>query len=291
MPSDKQITKGEHYVPEVYLQGFSQDNATLYAFRIKDGYQPEKPVPIKSICKEKYLYELRDENDEIVAPNYLENILCQIEGLFAEYRRRLEQKAYIPSNYATKCFLAKDEKDFWKSYIAVQMVRTPKIIRMMKEEIEKQFDGQLKNNQARTIALDNCLPAFGHYGDYPYLVTKIRDTFENMTIAVGVDKTGNIFTSDYPIICEAPEYEFERVEKVEFPITPNLVLFLFGGQLKKEYDKNRLFPLYPEEVKAVQRNIACAAEKWIYSIHPVTDTEKEIIREGQTQKEKENPAE
>ena len=289
MPSDKQITKGEHYVPEVYLQGFSQDNATLYAYRIKDGYQPEKPVPIKSICKEKYLYELRDENDEIVAPNHLENILCHIEGLFAEYRRRLEQKAYIPSNYATKCFLTKDEKDFWKSFIAVQLVRTPKVIRMMKEEIENQFDGQLKNNQARAIALDNCLPAFGHYRNYPNLITKIRNTFENMTIAVGVDNSGCVFTSDNPIVCQAPDFDFERVEKIEFPITPKLVLFLFGGQLKKEYDKNRLFPLYPEEVKTIQRNIAYAAEEWIYSLYPLTDAEKETIREGKALKEAGNP--
>ena len=57
----KNITTQEHYVPQVYLRGFSQDEHHVYEYRVRDGFQPEKAVPIDSICRGKYLYELKDE--------------------------------------------------------------------------------------------------------------------------------------------------------------------------------------------------------------------------------------
>ena len=93
------MTVNEHYVPKTYLRGFSCDGTNIFEYRMIDRFQPECAVKVDSICFKKYLYETRDENDIIVLPNQVENQLCRIEGGFSSYRKLLERKAFIKSNF------------------------------------------------------------------------------------------------------------------------------------------------------------------------------------------------
>ena len=85
---EKQITEKQHYVPQVYLQGFSQDGISVYEFNFKKDAPIPAAVPIDSVCREKLLYEVKDEQGEIINVNYLENVLCRYEGEFADYGRQ-----------------------------------------------------------------------------------------------------------------------------------------------------------------------------------------------------------
>ena len=107
------MTKKQHYVPQVYLRGFSTDNKQIWSYMI-DSLDNGKYVPIESICREKYLYEVKDDEGNWLAPNRIEKKLSILEGMFAENLRILEKKAFLKENYRTKCFLTKDEKTFWK---------------------------------------------------------------------------------------------------------------------------------------------------------------------------------
>lgn len=279
MTTYDKITKNQHYIPRIYLKGFSDNKATVYGYRVTDNFEPPKDVSIESICAEKYLYEMVNEDNKLVWPNHLEKILAGIEKLFEIYMHKLERKAFISSNYSSLCFFTKKEKHFWKSYIALQIMRMPEMISMVENEIKRNND-VISENELHALALVECLPFFSKELDTNYLIFDIRKVLDYMSIALGVDETESIITSDNPIVKLGPDYDMENLEKIEFPLTSKLVLFLFGGKLKEEYRKNSLFPLLPDEVKTIKRNIAYSTNEWIYSKRPLSEEEKEIIREA-----------
>ena len=65
----KKITKKQHYVPQVYLRGFSDDKKHLWSYRLNSSLEG-KMVPIESVCRKHFLYEVRGNNGEIVTPNW-----------------------------------------------------------------------------------------------------------------------------------------------------------------------------------------------------------------------------
>ncbi len=280
MSKKQKPTKDEHFVPQVYLKGFSPDNKLIYKCRTTDFFTPPEAVTIRSVCSEKYLYELKNDKGELVWPNYLEKILSNIEKLFGKHMKQLNSKAFIPSNYKSLYFFTKEEKYFWKSYISIQMMRMPQMIRMVEEEIVKQHGDVFPDNVLHAMALGECLPFFKNDKDFNYLIFDLRKVLESMTIALGVDESESIFTSDSPVFTQAPDYDMGKLERVEFPLSSKLVLFLFGGKLKNEYRKNSLFPLNAEEISWIQRDVACAAEEWVYLKHPITNSEIKAIQEG-----------
>ncbi len=285
MTEKRQVTVDEHYVPQAYLQGFSSDSKSIYAYRIRDAFQPNGPVPIKSICYKKNLYELRNENDEIVAINHLENFLCAFESDFGKYKKQLEGKAFIEANHHSLHFLSKEEKEFWRIYIAVQMMRTPQILQFVQEIVENELQGQLKANEARTVTLKACLPFFQHIkeGDKSFLFDTIQG-MNDMHFAVGVDNTDSIFTSDYPLFIMSPSQTVDSIEQVILPITSRLVLILNGGNQKKAFKKNCLFSIEQDDLEIVKKSIACSAGEWIYSKRPLTPQEVEIVKAAYSEK-------
>ncbi|RHQ88520.1 DUF4238 domain-containing protein [Clostridium sp. AF21-20LB] len=110
------MTKNQHYIPQVYLRGFSPEyekgsksypnsRYTIYCYDLNVKKQKYESVPIKSICYIKYLYEVTGHSGEIVLPNYLEHFFAGIEKMFSDFRSGLERKAFIEDNYRTNCFL------------------------------------------------------------------------------------------------------------------------------------------------------------------------------------------
>lgn len=109
------ITKKQHYIPQVYLRGFSPEyndksheiscsGYTIYCYDLTKTTQSYKPVPIKSVCYKNYLYEVTGDDGEIVLPNHLEKCFSALEKMFGTYRHILETKAFITENYTTNYF-------------------------------------------------------------------------------------------------------------------------------------------------------------------------------------------
>lgn len=107
IPKGSKITKKQHYIPQVYLRGFSPEYGnndipvskyTVFCHDLTGRNQFNDPIPIKSICYEKYLYEVTDRDGEIVLLNHLEHLFLIIEKMFGNYRRELENKASLEEN-------------------------------------------------------------------------------------------------------------------------------------------------------------------------------------------------
>ena len=285
---ENHITKKQHYVPQVYLRGFSEDKKCLWSYKLDSTLQ-EKMVPIQSVCRENYLYEVRGKNGEIIFPNWIERVLAEAEKMFASYLQKLESKAFHKENFKTKCFLRSDEKSFWKVYTAIQMMRSPEVINVAHNTAKEFFGEVLNDSEAYTAAITQCLPFFTEVNEehQNVLFTFLRP-LTNMSIAIGVDENETIFTSDNPVYCYSLSRQIAEVEeydKVILPLTSKLVLILFGNDEKKECDTNRLFPLGFEDLEDIKKSLAYTARSWIFSKRELSTYEKEIIRQVRIDKQ------
>ena len=204
---------------------------TIYFYDMKVEKQMEKAVPIKSVCYENDLYELIGEDGNVFLPNYLECCLAALEKMFGNYRRKLESKAFCKKNYKSNCFLAQEEKVFWQTYIIIQLLRLPKIIK----EAE-QFSGEILKKDISKKGVHNLirvlfLPFFDENvaGDPTVAVIEgILERMKGMSFAVGIDDLGRGVTSDNPVAIYANKKgEFESVI---FPVTAKICLFMFKNE-------------------------------------------------------------
>ena len=266
--NDNQITKKQHFLPQVYLRGFSVDHKAICAFRL-DNNSISKSVPIKSVCSENYLYEVVNQDGKFLAPNHIEKFLGKIESMFGTFRKQLMGKARNPENFKTCCFLTTQEKAFWIAYTAIQILRMPKIIHEAEDFSRDYLKDYIEPYKAEIVAHTQCLPFFGEINPedknlFNYIVKMLCDMYINIFF----DPADSIFTSDNPIYCCAPDFSNGECEQIIFPIASNIVLMFYGSKLKKKIGRkgrNRLIPLTKEEIDSIKMDIAYTAEQWIYS--------------------------
>lgn len=276
----KKPTRKQHYVPQVYLKGFSNCGNMINAYwSDNNDIIKEKCVPIESICREKYLYELKNDSDELIAVNYIEKCLSVIEGKFSGYRNILLKKAFNEGNQKTKCFFSAEEKAFWILYIVIQMLRTPNVLNEAKSFSRECFGKYLSGNLSDNIAISQCLPFLKEMesGEQNCLLSFIKPMLE-MSIALGVDSKGRIITSDNPVYPFSSDKTIENFEEIVFPISDQLVIFLFGGDLKEKRGKNKLLILNDENVDSLIKLIACPDRKMIFSKQPLSDEYRQLIK-------------
>lgn len=299
MKKNNNVTKKQHYIPQVYLRGFSPEyekgnvdyplsKYSIYCYDLTGKDQIKKAVPIKSVCYSDYLYEVTGHEGEIVLTNYLEHFFAGIEKMFSEYRHELEKKAFIESNYKTKCFLTSKEKIFWVTYILVQILRTPQILNMAEDVSLETWKNQINSKQAKNIARMFCLPFFKELEEGSqevYIFNALFEPMKNMSFGVGVDRQARIITSDKPIYIHSEEFPCEEYGRVIFPISAELCLFLFGREDKKHYPKNFLFPIDDETREEIIKSLTASSFEKIYSNHMLDKKERRFIREVLMEKE------
>lgn len=285
---EKNITKNQHYVPQVYLRGFSPDHKRVWSYAL-DPMDNGKLVPIESVCREKYLYEVRDDDGNLLAPNWLETVLCGLEGLFAKNLRALENKAFHKENYWTKCFFTTEEKTFWKTFIAVQMMRRPEVIQATHDVVCEFLGDQFSENRIHAAALAQCLPFFNEIKpeDISALSAVLKPLLK-MSIVMGVDESGTLFTSDSPVYCYTPHRgnlaDLEEYENVILPLTSKLVIVLHGKEMAKHHGNNRLLPLDKDGLENIKLPIAYAARKRIFSQNALSENDRRIIEQARRDK-------
>mgnify|MGYP002522808164 CR=1 FL=1 len=226
---------------------------TVFCHDLTGRNQFRDPIPIKSICYEKYLYEVTDRDGEIVLINHLEDFFLIIEKMFGNYRRELENKAFLEENYKTKCFLTNEEKAFWMTYIIIQMLRMPKVLQLAEDLSLKIWENEINTKQAKNIARMYCLPFFREMeennSEELAVFNALLNSMETMTFGVGVDRQAKIITSDKPIYVYAQEVSCTEYKKIIFPISAKVCLFLYGEEYKKKSLKIFYFQLMMEYEK------------------------------------------
>lgn len=283
-------TKKQHYIPQVYLRGFSpeynkknstqKDKYTIYCYDINSKKQNYRAIPIKSICYEKNLYEVTSSDGNIVLQNHLEKRFSNMEQKFGEFRSKLERKVFIEDNYRTKCFLTNEEKIFWFTYIIIQILRHPQTLEVAENEAKKIL--QVNSQQAKNIARIFCLPFFKVIDENSIesrLINIYFEAMKNMSIGIGVDKDKKLITSDKPVYIDLKSFPCKEFDKIIFPISSEICLFLFGNKNKGKYQKNFLFPIKPEDREEIIKAMTRSSFGKLYSNHILDKGERECIKE------------
>lgn len=291
--SVQSLTKKQHYIPQVYLRGFSPEyndknheipysRYTIYCYDLTKTTQSYEPVPIKSVCYKNYLYEVTGDDGEIVLPNHLEKCFSVVEQMFGEYRHKLEAKVFIAENYATNSFLTQKEKIFWVTYILVQILRMPQVLEIAEQVSLETLEEELTNEQAQNIARLCCLPFFSEIAEgnkETILINSLFEPLKRMTFGIGVDLQERIVTSDKPVFVCSKVFPCKEYKKIIFPISSQICLFMFGSEDKRRYRKNFLFPIGEEHREEIIKSMSASAFKKVYLNHIFDKKEKRYIKE------------
>lgn len=291
--SIQNITQKQHYIPQVYLRGFSPEynnksheiphsRYTIYCYNLTKITQLYQPVPIKSVCYKNYLYEVTGDDGAIVLPNHLEKCFSVLEEMFSKYRHKLETKVFITENYKTNSFLTQEEKRFWVTYILIQTLRMPQVLALAEQVSLETWEEELTHKQAQNVARLCCLPLFSEIAEgnkEAMLIKLLFEPLKSMTFGVGVDIQERIITSDKPVFVYAKELPCKEYDRIIFPISSQICLFMFGNEDKKMQRKNFLFPIDEEYREEIIKSMSALAFEKVYANHVFDKKERKYIKE------------
>lgn len=285
MPNGDNITKKQHYIPQTFLKGFSDDGKTICRYDlVKKMQQPH--IPIKSIAYDEYLYEIKDKDGKIYKPNYIEKCLSQIESQFSHYKKRLENSVKCEHNYHSKCFLSTEEKVFWKSYILMQMARHTDSIKLVTDDFLNNV-GFPNEIAAKNAALTSLFPFYqsssSKSSTFPFL-----SIFDNLAFIVQYDETGSLFTNDRAGCFISTGRIYKGLKELKFflfPISSHIIIQMYNMDVSENQQfnsyRNVLLRFDKKNLLFVRKSIANYADKMILSPRPLSNDDIEMIEEMQ----------
>ena len=211
MYKNELITKKQHYVPQVYLRGFSPEyeplgksNVSIEKYKIfsydleKRAYDSTEVVPISSICYKNKLYEIYGSNERIILPNWLENYFGALERMYGSYRTELERKIH-KENIGIPNFLTTKERVFWVTFIAIHLLRNVYALSEAEAAIKEMVNGSVSDKEVKSVVRKFCLPFFQEINENSQetkVLERILAPMYNMQFAIGVDFSNQLITSD-----------------------------------------------------------------------------------------------
>lgn len=291
--------KKQHYVPQVYLRGFSPEyeplnkselpfeKYTIFSFDLeKRAYDSTEAVPIHSICYKKKLYEIYGTDDQIIFPNWLENYFCALEKMYGSYRTELERKVHR-ENIGVPNILTTMEKTFWVTFIAIHLLRNAYVLSEAEAAIKELVNDSASDKEVKSAVRKLCLPFFQEIKEDSQetkILEGILAPMYQMQFAVGIDFDNQLITSDKGASIIGKEFPTDEYDEVIFPITSAICLILVGNENKDVYQDNTLFELTEAGKKHITTNVVLDAYKRIYSNHRFSVTEKKFIKEIATER-------
>lgn len=289
MPNGDNITKKQHYIPQTFLKGFSNDGKTICRYDLVNK-KSQNNIPIKTILADEYLYEFKDTSGQIYCPNHIEKTLSKIESKFAKYKKRLEDSVKCEHNYHSKCFLNTEEKRFWKCYILLQMVRHMDSIQLVTDDLLENC-GFTNEISAKNAALISFLPLFDNFSSVTVKEIPILSLYDNVAFVVRYDETGSLFINDRVgcFISNGKMYVgLKKWKFVLFPITRHIVIEMHNMDVDENQgfknNRNSLLRFDKETLIRVRKLIANYADKMILSPYPLSKDDIDMIEEMQKNK-------
>ena len=257
----RKTTKREHYVPQFYLTGFTNEKKLgVYNYRTGKYYTttPEK------ICLENHLYETewQDANPKLgkyVLENNIENLFSQYETEFSDLLKRISALC-VPSQNPNALILRDKEKDVLLRLLVNFIVRHPvnmKLLGLSKlpaDVLEGEYFAQVQEmlnlmglGGAKSIFLAAQKKYFLTEGEEIEggFLRKFVNNFDlkNLNFTFYYAKDSEFITSDMPV-CVGYDYMIrgENQTCLYCALTPKVAV-LFGNYEDSRYERNRMIPL------------------------------------------------
>ena len=290
MPSERPFTVNEHYIPRIYLKGFSEtkgqntnkEKSFVWQFNVKKILQTSVPVNINKICYEKNLYELRNEDGLFIARNTIEKAFSKIEGSFGKVIESIQKRSL--DNKCENCcsFLSDEEKSILIIFITSLIYRDPVTLERGIDYI-KDVEPNVSYEEAKIFTLMNLLPlGLDSQWDQNTIIRTAIENLSGMAFQIGQAPDDIIITSDRPIVQwlhNGKKFPY-RPKALVFPLTSRLVLYLFPAEIVKKSEQNLFFQLSRDQINDIQYNVAVFAREWVYSRNKLSNEQLELIRDA-----------
>lgn len=286
MSNDENYTVDEHYISRMYLKEFAEirgsghkEKAFLWQFNVKTMEQTPVQVNVNSICYEKNLYELKNEDGTFIGRNTIEMAFAGIESGVSKAIKSI--KCRIQNEKCINCttFLTEEEKSVLIIFITTLMYRDPYTIERGISFL-KENNPELSATQAKNFTLLNLLPIGQdvNWNQNTIISTAIANLSE-MAFQIGVTTDDVIFTSDRPFVKWHSHdlKQHNRFKALVFPLTSRIVVYLYPKEDLDSIGWNYSFRLDEERIRDIQSNIAVCAREWIYTKEKLTEGQMELI--------------
>ena len=199
-------TKKQHFVPQMYLRRFTYDIDKNMCYTLNKSEEIHN-VKISKICKKHYLYELRDNNGEIVYKNRYEKHFANIEDIFSQAIGDLiddfeQEMPPLPPKMA---------RSILTSFVAFLILKNPKIMNCdYLLQLPKTNLSKWEANNERIFQIFNYWWDLGKYFDEKFNIIFHKN---NTTLPF---VTANFPTASYPFGNQNVVFYF--------PMTPQLLV-------------------------------------------------------------------
>ena len=291
MSNDSEYTKCEHFVPRVYLKGFSEikkkkskEKSLTWAFNVKRMQPIKCQVDIEDFCAEDNLYELRDKEGEFLARNTIEKAFSRIEAQVGTVIEKIKAKSQNENCLVCPNILSEHDQGILIILMTMILFRDPETIDFGIKILQQQ-NPDMEEREARNFTLLNLIPlGVDSEWDENTIIREAVTKYSGMEAQIGIASDDVIITSDRPIM-EGPPKDielFNRPQAVAFPLTSKLVLYLFPIETDQQIGRSFFFEMSDEQIKDIQTNVAVCAREWIFSRNALTDDQMERIKEGRS---------
>ena len=271
-------TSKEHYIPQVYLNGFASEEKRLYFYDLNSRSYSDQMVPVKSICYSKDLYEYKNEYNQIVFANVIEKALGSVESSFAKNRDAIHSKIRVVNNQ-TNCFLSESEKNYWAFYITVQLFRLPKIIEESTKALQEMTPSSEEYYRIRNTALSFMLPFLNGIKPENLESSLFVDFFAvilSFKCTVVYDSQHRLITSDNPLYFHSSTESFYSCDELFFPIDSSLCLIMAKNGF---YPENGMITLNSNLYEELFKSIVYVANDKLFTGRKFTKQEKYWLRD------------
>lgn len=289
MQNNTKYTKREHYIPRVYYKGFSdikhkktKEKILAWAMDVKSIVPINNQIDIENFCAEDNLYELRNEEGEFIAQNFIEKTFGNIEAKVGSVLKKIQEMSQNEEYLKCMSVLSEDDKSILIILMTMLQFRDPETINYG-IKILQQDNPEMDYWKARNFTLINLLPlGIDSEWDKNTIIRTAVEKYSGMEFQIGVAFDDLIVTSDRPVIEWPPEENelFNRPKAVMFPLTSRLVLYLFPILTAQQIGRSFFFIMNKKQIGDTQMNVAACARRWIFSRNAITDEQIEMIKEG-----------
>ena len=286
MANGEKPTEKEHFIPRMYLRGFSEvkesGKALIWQFNLKTMQQIPVQVDVQDICFEKNLYEIKGKDGSFIAQNTIEKTFGKIEDNTNRVIQVIRAKSENENCLNCPTVLSEDDKSYLIILITSLLYRDPATIASGIGFLQES-NPNMDDREAKNFTLLNLLP-LGLDPEWDKN-TIIRTAIENLTrmaYQIGIANEDVIITSDRPVAIWSPKEDepYNRPRAVAFPLTSRLLLYMFPEESVDPIARNCFVKLSKAQINDLYGNIAMSARNWIYSRNQLTTEQQRMIKEA-----------
>ncbi len=251
-----QMTKRQHYLPQFYLDNFTNSSGKLWVYdRLEGRIFASSP---RDIGCENYLYETRWEDanpklGEFVLPNQIENKFAEQEGKYSKLLQNIARICDNPQN--KRALICNKEKETLASFVSNILLRNP--WSMKQADLDCVTDGIMDVEEIKAIDMMLRLMEFGGTESLVKFSSKrvwLDESFEgSMQQESTKDLRGlkycfiktereQFVTSSFPVLHGIDETTVTEEKMIYFPLNPYIAL-LYGNSLPhKVWNRIGVFP-------------------------------------------------